>query len=180
MNAKSLAAVCLLAMLAISCATIDVDFDYDHASDFTTYKTYNWVDGFTTPLETSNPLLHKQIVTLIEEELNRKGYQKSDNPDMAIVYTTTSKEMKEVSTQTTYYAHGYYRGWWYDPMWGAGATTARVDTYTEGTLMIGFFDTETEKLIWRGWATATIRDPRDLDQIGNAIDYMLSKFPPGQ
>ena len=184
MKLRTLASVCLLIMLVVSCATIDVDFDYDRSSDFSKYKTYNWVEGHSAPLETQNPILHKQIISLIEEELNSKGYQKSTNPDMSIAYTTTTKEMQDISTYSTsyspYYSRGYYRDWWYDPHWSVGTTTTRVDTYTEGTLLIGFFDTKTEKLIWRSWATATIRDPRDLEKIDNAVEYMLSKFPPGQ
>ena len=184
MRKRLLLVASIMILIGVGCATIAIDSDYDRNADFARYLTYNWVEGFSAPLEESNPMLHRHIVTLIEEELDSKGYQKSDNPDMAIAYTTTTKEMQDISTYSTsvtpYYSHGFYRDWWYDPRWSVGTTTTRVDTYTEGTLMMGFFDKQTEKLIWRSWATATIRDTRDLEKIDNAIEYMLSKFPPGR
>lgn len=180
MKRKLMLTAITMVIVAVGCASVIVDSDYDKGTDFANYKTYNWVEGFTAPLEETNPILHKHIVNLIEVELLKKGYQKSDSPDLAIAYTTTSKERQDISTQTTYYSRGFYRDWWYDPHWRVGMTTTRVDTYTEGTLLMGFFDYNTEKLVWRGWATATLRDQRDLDKVDTAIRDLIARFPPGK
>ncbi len=57
--------------------------DYDKTADFTRYRTYAWGQG--TPAK--NPLMDHRIVTVVEEQLAGKGYQKVErDPDMFVSY----------------------------------------------------------------------------------------------
>lgn len=70
----------LLALLFTSCGTI-VNYDYEKATDFTQYKTYNFFDDMETGL---SELDNKRIMRVIDAKLKTKGLMRSDNPDFYI------------------------------------------------------------------------------------------------
>jgi len=94
-----------------------VHIDYDQNADFENYKTFAWYRSPDTSVESSNELVHRRIVEIIENQLVAGGLRLVDsNPDLYVTYHTNSKE--EMSLNTTHFGYGYPAGWAWDPYWG--------------------------------------------------------------
>ncbi len=59
-----------------------------------------------------------------------------------------------------------------------GSSTTRAYTYTKGTLIIDIWDAKSEKLVWRGSATATVKEnpEKAAKQIDNVVNKMVKKW----
>ena len=93
-------------------AAQDVRYNFDNKADFTTFKTYKWVDikGADDP----NDLVDKQIKDALDAELATKGLEKtdSDSADLYIAYQTAIGSKKQFTS--------FNSGWGYGPGWGGG------------------------------------------------------------
>ena len=63
---------------------------------------------------------------------------------------------------------------------GFGTATTTEDTYEVGTLVVDLFDTNTQKLIWRGSASDTLSDKSDknIKKLDSDVQRMFDHFPP--
>ena len=70
--------------LAACASNPDIKTDYDHRIDFSQYQTY----GFFNPLGIENPnyssIQGSVFRDAISKEMERRGYKRSDNPDLMI------------------------------------------------------------------------------------------------
>lgn len=73
--------ILFLMVIITSCAPVHVTYDYDKATDFNNYKTYNYYREMTTGL---NDLDTKRLIDAINGELQIKGFLLSDDPDFLI------------------------------------------------------------------------------------------------
>ena len=75
---------------------------------------------------------------------------------------------------------GFGPGWGWDPYWGGGmrTSTTTAHTYDQGTLILDLWDAKTKNMVWRGAATAVVKQkPEKLaKQIDNAVAKMIAKF----
>jgi hypothetical protein len=165
------------ALLVAGCAGgPKLDFDYDHDADFARYRTYGWAAG--GPGVRVNPVVHKIIVTGVDEQLAKKGLARVDStPDAFVTYHGGSAE--ETVVDTDFYGYGYGPGWYAG---GAPApSSAPVTKYSRGTLIVDLWDARTKRLIWRGIAT-DIRsdDPAvNAEKARVAVDELFARYPPG-
>ena len=144
-----------------------VNVDADPAATFDQYKTYMWVDGTKSP----NPLGEQRIHAAVEERLAAAGLRKAtENPDLAVATHVLVDEKKEL----TAYGFGAY------PRWGGGISTARVDTYVQGTLVLDMYDAKTKQMVWRGVGTDTASDKaeKNTEKVNRALDKMFKQYPP--
>jgi hypothetical protein len=100
---------------------------------------------------------------------------------MAIGYKVTTQDKVTYQTVSTGWGGGY--GYRWGGGWGVGTSTTYASEYTEGTLIIGIFDTGRKELVWNGSGTGTI-DPsaspeRRDENIQEAVSKILKDFPPG-
>ena len=160
-----------------------VESDYAHGTDFSKYKTYNWVK-----LEDSsdaNQLMDQRITAAIEEELGRKGLKKTDsNPDVLVGYQTAVTHQ----TQLTTFSSQMGPGWGYGPRWGygwgggfsSGTSTTTSSTIPIGTLTVSMFDPQQKQLVFRSVAQHTLSGnaEKDTKKIQKAIAKMFQKYPP--
>ena len=151
-----------------SCSTVRVTYDYDRATDFNTYKTYNFHQKGIDKLEL-NDLDKRRILNAIDAQMAAKGFTKSDNPELYINVLASSKEKINID-------NGYYGGYW-GPYWGG---SSRVYQYTSGTIIIDIVDNARNILIWQGAGSGL--NVSDLDnkaeEIPQAIEEIMAKFPP--
>lgn len=158
-----------------SCSSIKVNYDYDKQADLTQYKTY----AFTNEAQNLdiNQLVRDRLLNTIESEMTKKGFSKSDNPDMLVdLHVKTAKRTEATANNTG----GYYGRYGY---WGGmGTTTISYNEYTDGSLFINFIDKSTEKIFWQGTGTKTIDEnagPEKRDKnITYAIQTILAQYPP--
>ncbi|MCZ6649344.1 MAG: DUF4136 domain-containing protein [Acidobacteria bacterium] len=89
-KALTLTAVLLITMSMAGAATVTVDFDED--TDFTRYKSFQFIDTEDSSFSQSDPLMHRQIVALLEERLAASGMENVDaNPDLYVTYHGRSR-----------------------------------------------------------------------------------------
>ena len=151
-----------------------VNTDFDSTANFAAFKTYSWTEGTPSP----NPLGEQRIREAVDSRMVRSGFTKvASNPDVVISTHLLTKEEKEVV------ATGYGVGYGYGPYWGAmggGMSTASVNTYIQGTLILDMYDARTKKLVWRGTGTDTASDKADKNtkKVTKALDRMFKTYPP--
>jgi len=159
----------LFTIILASCSTVNVSHDFDRNTDFNVYKTYNFHQKGIDKLEL-NDLDKRRILSAIENNLNAKGFVKSETPDLFINVLASSKEKINIDN------HGYYGGYW-GPYYGG---PSRVYQYTSGTIIIDIVDDKRNILIWQGAGSGL--DVSNLNTkaevIPKAIDEILKNFPP--
>ncbi len=154
----------ILAFVISSCNTVRVTYDFDRATDFNTYKTYNYHQKGIDKLEL-NDLDKRRILNAIDAQMTAKGLTKSETPDLYLNVLASSKEKINID-------NGYYGGYW-----GGGS---RVYQYTSGTIIIDVIDDKRNTLVWQGAGSGlNVSDlDRKADDIPQAIAEIMAKFPP--
>lgn len=165
----------LLTILVTSCSSVRVASDYDREVNFNQYKSYAFFKPGIDKAEISD-LDKKRILRAIEAEMQRKGFTKSENPDLLISIFTKTNENINIY-QNNMMGWGYGWGWhpWY---WGSGFNT--VNRTSEGTLYIDLIDAEGKELVWQGMGTAALASDVNKKQkrINEIVSEILEKYPP--
>jgi uncharacterized protein DUF4136 len=145
-----------------------VSVDSDPGAPFSSYRTYAWIEGTPAP----NPLNEDRLHIEVDSRLAQKGLRmNTTSPDVIVVTHVTTKERQELVVS----------GFGYGPWWGGGYSTANVETYIDGTLVVDLYDAKTKKMVWRGVATATASDKptKNISKMNKALDKMFEKYPGG-
>jgi len=166
----------LFAVLLTSCNSVKVASDYDREVNFSKYGTYAFFKPGIDKAEISD-LDKKRILRAIETEMERKGFTKSENPDLLVsIFTKTNENINIYQNNYPYYGYGW--GWnpWY---WGSGFNT--VNTTSEGTLYIDLIDSEGKELVWQGMGTAALASDvnKKQERINEIVGEIMEKYPPG-
>ncbi|WP_125723131.1 DUF4136 domain-containing protein [Flavobacterium ustbae] len=171
--------------LFYSCSpTVKVTNDYDHAANFSEYKTFAVYDLKAQEGQV-NQLNVDRVANAIKNEMLAKGFTESSNPDLKVNAVSILKNKTSVSANTDFYGYGgMYRPYGY---WGGGAMMGGANTtfnsydYVDGSLVIDIVSTKTGKLVWQGIGNAEIDSKPDNPEqfINDAIKKILAGFPPG-
>jgi hypothetical protein len=147
---------------------MDVKTDFDHHANFSAYKTFSWAK-----VDTPDPLWNDRVKEAVDRALTAKGWTEvSSGGDVSIVAVGTTRQKP---TLRTFYDG--FDGW----LWsGFGGATTYVENYTEGSLIIDMFDTNTKKLIWRGSASDVLsgKPEKDEKKLEKVVSKMFEHFPP--
>lgn len=165
----------LLLFIVASCDSVRVYSDYDKSADFTQYKTFAFMKSGIDKVEISD-LDKKRILKAIDQQLQSKGFTKSENPDILINIFTKSREQISVNQFNAGWGYGWGYGW--NPYMYGGQTS--VTSSTEGTLYIDLIDAKKKELIWQGEGTGILtRDTNRKDEvINNIVTKILAQYPP--
>jgi len=174
MKVKLIIAPLILLLALTSCSTVKVATDYDREANFTNFQSFAFYKPGIDKAEVSD-LDKKRILRAIESELTKRGFNKSDNPDVLVSIFTKTQE--NVNIYQNNFGRGYGWGWspWY---WGSGYNT--VSRTTEGTLYIDLIDAETMELVWQGMGTGALRMDmeRKIERINEIVKEILERYPP--
>jgi hypothetical protein len=179
MNLSRIGVVAAFALFAAGCSTIDVQTDYDPAADFSTLKTFKWVEAKGSDLD-KNPLIKARVRDAVLNTLKAKGFQEiqSGDPDFFVFAHAGAKEKMNVTDW------GYSYGAYWGP-YGAYGRNIDVSYYTEASLFIDVVKNNPEKdeLAWRGVGTGVVSQsatPEErAENINSAVAMILEGFPPG-
>ncbi len=166
----------LFAVLLTSCDSVRVASDYDREANFSEYGTYAFFKPGIDKAEISD-LDKKRILRAIETEMQKKGFTKSENPDLLVsIFTKTNENINIYQNNYPYWGYGW--GWhpWY---WGSGFNT--VSRTSEGTLYIDLIDSEDKELVWQGMGTAALAREvnKKQERINEIVAKIMEKYPPG-
>lgn len=171
---KKLLFACLAVITLASCSSVRVATDYDPQVNFASYKSFAFYKPGIDKADISD-LDKKRILRAIEQEMLKKGFVKSNNPDVLIsIFTKTSKN---INIYQNNWGYGY--GWGWSPYyWGTGYNT--VSSTTEGTLYIDLIDKNTMELVWQGMGTGALAQDmkRKTEHINTIVVKILEKYPP--
>jgi len=171
-----LALLLLVASLA-GCGGDPIRSDYDPEVDFGGYTTYNFFADAGPESTNYQSFFSKYMVAAITIEMEKRGYTKSDNPDLLVNFNAILQEKTKVTTSPSM-SGGYYgyRGGYYDPWGGYGyGTDTHVSQYTEGTFNIDLVDSARHKLVWEAVGQGRVSQ-KDLDNLEQIVMEGVPKF----
>jgi len=179
MNAANTVVRCGLAIavawLAACASKPTIRSNVDPQADFAKYQTYGFFDEVTGRASAYDSFATRYIKNAIDNEMQKRGLQKSDKPQLLVnTHVQTKDKVKVTESPSGYY--GYRYGMY---GWGAGVSTT-VDNYTEGTLNVDVIDSATSRLVWEGVAVGRIHESaRDDPQpaIDEVVRQVFERFP---
>jgi Domain of unknown function (DUF4136) len=144
--------------------------DYNHAIDFSKFKTYAWGQG-ANPNAIQDSILLQSAQNEINSQLSAKGLQmvqESQNPDLVVVLSSGLKQ------ETSYNAWG--TGGW---RWGGGMASISPETSDVGTLVVDIYDANGKQMVWRGISQKTLstKGSKNEKELNKAIDKMFQQYP---
>jgi len=159
-----------LAVIAFSVLGIaqSVETDFDRAFDLANLKTFSFAAQDRRPGDplVKSPLNDRSIHDALESQLKLRGLITSENPDFRISYFVSTHTGFDIQDNRT----GVFQK----------MGSLNVSQVTEGSLVVIFTDTATNKEAWRGFATGVIA-PKDLDKdVNKAIAKLVDKFVKNQ
>ena len=143
-----------------------VNVDSNPSAPFATYKTYTWAPGASGLESLAEQRLHQGV----DQRLAARGLtQSTASPDLVVTTHVKTQEQQELIPT----------GFAYGPWWGGLGGGAYVETSTEGTLILDFYDAKTKQMVWRGVATATASDKptKNAEKMSKALDKLFERFP---
>lgn len=155
--------------LAACSSAPTVRTNYDKSADFGHFRTYNFVPQPNTERLGYSSLFTQQVEAAISQQMEQRGYTRSDNPDLLVNFSGKVQERQEVqSTPTPGPGYGYrgyygYRAGMYGT-W-AGYPSVYTVNYKEGTLNIDIVDAREKQMVWEGVGVgeltkAKLKDPQ--------------------
>lgn len=138
--------ITLLMCLGVAAFAQEVQYDYSRSTDFNAYKTYQWVDY--KPVQFSGQLLDQDIKRAVDEQLAGKGLRHVETGcDLCVGYQAGISQQKQFDSWGR--SGPFWLGSW-------GDTRITSSTIEIGKFVIGLFDPDTKRLVWRGSASKTL------------------------
>jgi Domain of unknown function (DUF4136) len=180
-------AMIALTLLALGAAVAqDVRYNFDKNTDFSKFKTYNWVE--IKDASKLNSLVDKEIKQAVDAQLAAKGLSKvdGDNADLLIGYQGAVGTEKQFTSYNSSwgYGSGWGRGGWYGYSGGpsSGFSSGQTSTIYVGQIAIDMYDSANKDLVWRGVVSKTL-DPKAKPEkqqknLNKAMAKLFKKYPP--
>lgn len=160
--------------IVISCATVHVSYDYDTATDFSSYTTYNYYPEMASGL---NQLDEKRLIKAVDSAMLAKGFQFSEEPDFLI----NMKSSAYRSPQSSSLGVGVGGG--------SGGVGGGVSVGVplgqpnfEREIVFDLVDSQKDVLIWQAVSSSNFRDnaaPATREkQLREIVRKVFGKFPP--
>lgn len=183
----NLLAVVGLVMLSSACATaVSVATDFDHAADFSKYRTYQLIGGHIVVngvLDDANTLVKDRINSALASALNGKGLTQlqpgeTAAPDLIVGYVAGARRRTEIEGMGPYSpgVGPYWNAGW----WSPGYMDWWTRSYDEGTLVIDLVDGASKRLVWRAYTRAEVNAPVTDEKVRVAVNKAFKNYPPGK
>ena len=163
---------------------LKIIYDYDHSADFSSYRTYNFFENVGPDSGNYQSFFSRYMIDAITVEMEKRGYTKSNNPDLLVNFNAVLQDKTKVSTSPAPMSGGYYgyRGGMYSG-WGVGygyATETHVSQYTEGTCNIDLVDASKNQLVWKAVGVGRVTEEalEDLEQgVKEGVPRFFAGYP---
>ena len=186
MQASTTRAFALLATAVLAlggCASgPDVRADYDRSADFGKYRTFGFVAQAGTDNGDARSLATMMLQNAAAQQMEARGYRRSDNPDLVINFKGKLEEKVDVeSTPAPYYGPGWgYGGWYGAPYGGWGGTEVTTRRYNVGTLVIDVVDREKRQVVFQGAISGVVTKEMQQNReasINRAVEGIFMQYP---
>jgi len=153
--------VTLLSLVLLLTSSIHA-VEYDHAVEFSRYKTWSWQAGVPVPPE---PVPDKRIREALARGLAARGLSEVDSDATLLVryHAARSTRIDRLPFDS-----------------GSGAPPTGIRYVETGSLVIDLLDAASGKVVWRGHAAGVLRyGPKEITAlIDAAVAELLAQFPP--
>lgn len=188
---RPLLATVVVLTLSACASAIQSTVDVADQADFSNFQTYAWITDESliarsdATSELGYPLNEQRTRAAVERELARKGYRKvsGTEADFVVSFTVGSRvRVQQYYNNYGYSYHGYhhgftrygYAGYGY-PGYGHFGSTASVQTFTEGSVVVDIFDNRSKEAIWHGSASKRL-SRKDKDNATQLIDQAIASL----
>ena len=163
-------------LVITSCASVNVNTDYDKSTTFSDYKTYAYYKKGIDHVKISD-FDKRRILTAIDSVMLSKNFTKSETPDMMINFYTDAEKDVSINSYYAGYGYGWGYGWGWGYPYGGGTYTS---TSIKGILTIDVINAKKNELIWQGIGSGTLgQNQQNKDEkIRNFVSQILMSFPP--
>jgi hypothetical protein len=167
-----------LAVFAFACAISPVaaqkaQVDFDHACDFSQYKTYRLA---TRPnVNFLNQLMQERVIGFVEEALAAKRLRRVETGgDLLVNFDMNVRQEEVFTTFGDTMGFGWYSGW------GGGVSTTITQVIQLGTLTVDMVDSHRNQLVFEGVSTAAIssKPAHNTKRLAKAVNEIFEKYPP--
>ena len=128
--------------------------DWDPATDFGAYKTWDFIENAGPDYDGYESLFSQYMMEAIAIEMDKRGYVRDNsNPDVFLNFNAIVQDKTKITQSPSMgppMGYGYYgyRGGYYGAWGGYGyGTETRVRQYTEGTFNIDIVDAKKMQLV---------------------------------
>jgi len=145
-----------------------VHVDFDHACDFSRYKTYRWSGPPHT--EFLNQLMQERVVGFVEEALAAKRLRRVETGSDLLV--SLRMDVREQDMYTT-----FTDGW----AWGGSViSTTSAEPMLWGTLTVDIVDSGRKQLVFQAVSSAPIssKPEKNTKRLAKSVNKMFEKYPP--
>ena len=156
----------LLLLSSMAAMAQSVGTDYDRSFNLARLKTYGFDEQARMPGDplAESPLNDRRIHTALDSQLRAQGFSSSEQPDFLIAYYVTTKQGLDI--QDNRFGIGPWERW----------GSIKVNQVTEGTLVVIFVDPATRQEVWRGMASATIKEKNLHKDVNKSITKLVQQF----
>lgn len=163
----------LLGIFLLSCGSVRVDYDYDKATDFSNYATYNYFSDMNTGL---SQLDEKRLLKVLDSALQVKGYLLSEEPDFLI--NIESGSYRNPPSNNVGVGIGGTGG----RVGGGVSVGLPIRSGLKREIQFDFVDSQKNTLFWQAVSASDYREKASPnareEQLRNVVDKVFTKFPP--
>lgn len=185
-EARLLPALGIAVLLLSGCApSVRVRSDVAPDANLAQYRTFGFFEQLGVEGDNYSNIFGQHFRAAIAQEMEARGYTRSDPPQLLVNVTVGSEDKIRVNTyQEPYLYGGYYgrpyAGMYYGPWGYPGATHTSVHQYTEANVYIDVVDAAEHKMVWQGVATFTVTDKMQQqlrESIYTTVDSIFTQYP---
>ncbi len=159
-----------------SCSTPKVMYDYDRSSNFSRYKTFNFHPNMN--LNAISELDGKRILNAIESQMNAKGFQLSDTPDLYVDVVPSTRIRKKQTGSVGIGLGNWGRSFGVN----IGTSVPITKKVEDSNLILEMIDANSSQMIWQGVFEGTMKASSTPDQkeqfVNQSVNELLINFPP--
>ncbi len=147
--------------------------DFDHACDFSHYRTYRWAG--LPELDSLNQLMQERVMGFVEEALAAKHLRRVETGgDLLVSMRMNVREQQVLTTFTD------TTGFAWDFGWGSAVSTTSAQLIQVGTLTIDVVDSHQKQLVFEGVSTASIssKPAHNTKKLAKAVNGIFERYPP--
>jgi len=165
----------LLTVTTAGCATMTVGYHTASGANLERYQTWDWGPADALPISdprlADNAFFKDHLEGAVEKRLASLGFIRAPVgllPDLLIHYHTSINQRFLINETAANCA--------------TGDCQPQTIEYEQGTLVLDVVDTSMNRLVWRGWAQNSIKQPLGNEarlerQINEAVARVFAHFP---
>jgi hypothetical protein len=181
-DTRSLALLIFSLLLTACSSAPKVGTDYDPAFNFASIKSYYLVENNSSanPDGPGSGLVDQRATRALQAEMQKRGIPavSADKADIILTFHIVTQDR----TKVTSYNNGYaYRPYGYGGGYYGAGNQIDVRQYTQGTLLVDLIDPKDKRIVWRGQASAIVKDRSNEERealMNSYVEAIFAHMPP--